>query len=66
MTDLSNEIDTDLKENLDVAVAQTDHKQRTVLSAMIDHCLDDEDPVTVDTDKIEDKLEEYGERYSKN
>lgn len=64
MTDLSNEIDENLKTNLDIAVAGSDHNQRTVLSAMIDHCLDDdEDPVTVDTDKIEDKLEEYGERY---
>ncbi|MCU4753424.1 hypothetical protein OB919_15780 [Halobacteria archaeon AArc-curdl1] len=67
MTDLSNEINSNLKTNLDIAVAQSDYNQREVLSAMIDHCLDDEEaPVTVDLDKIEDELRKYGEQYSKD
>jgi hypothetical protein len=64
---LSNEIDEDLKRDLDIAVAGSDYNQKEVLSAMIDHCLNVEEGQTVvDQENLEDLLEEYGERYSKN
>ena len=64
---LSNEIDEDLKTDLDIAVAGSEYNQKVVLSAMIDHCIDEEDGQTVvDRENLEEKLEEYGDRYSKD
>jgi glycine betaine/choline ABC-type transport system substrate-binding protein len=64
---LSNEIDEDLKRDLDIAVAGSDYTQKEVLSAMIDHCLCEEDGrKVVDQENLEELLEEYGERYSTN
>lgn len=67
MDTLSNEIDEDLKRDLDIAVAGSNYNQKEVLSAMIDHCLSEEGGQTVvDQENLDDLLEEYGERYSKN
>lgn len=64
---LSNEIDKDLKRDLDIAVAGSDYNQKEVLSAMIDHCLSEEEGQTVvDQENLKDLLEDYGERYSTN
>lgn len=64
---LSNEIDEDLKRDLDIAVAGSDYTQKEVLSAMIDNSLCEEDgrPV-IDRENLQEDLEKFGERYSTN
>lgn len=65
MEKLSNSIDGDLKEDLDRALSGCDYEQRTVLSAAIDNVLteDGDGRVVIHEDKIEDKLEYYGDLY---
>lgn len=64
---LSNEIDEDLKRDLDIAVAGSDYTQKEVLSAMIDNSLCEEDGrIVLDRENLQEDLEKFGERYSTN
>lgn len=64
LTDLSNEIDGQLKEKLDRAAAGCQFNKRTILSAMVDQGLVKEDGLIQVDENLEELLEEYGERYS--
>ncbi|MFU1780258.1 hypothetical protein ACM16X_02630 [Haloarcula japonica] len=61
---MSNEIESDLKTQLDIGVACTDYNQRTVLSALIEAGLDDENgQISVD-ENLEPYLEKWDSHYN--
>lgn len=63
---LSNEIDEELKRDLDIAVAGSEYNQKEVLSAMIDQGLEKVDGLIEVDENLEELLDEYGEHYSKD
>ena len=63
---LSNEIDSDLKQALGSAVGNCEYTQKTVLSAAIDtviRAVDGTDDIYVVSEKFEEELEEWSDRY---
>jgi hypothetical protein len=61
---LSNEIEQDLKTDLDVAVAASDYNERTVLSALIDGGLDSGEGQTSVDENLKPLLEKWSSHYN--
>lgn len=64
MESLSNDIEQDLKTDLDVAVAGSDHNQRTVLSALIDGGLDNGEGQPSVDENLQSLLEKWDSHYN--
>jgi len=61
---LNNDIEQDLKTELDIAVARSEYNQRTVLSALIDAGLDTGEGNTCVEENLEDRLEQWSDHYN--